>query len=381
MAEFHMNVSVVGRTDGASSVAGAAYISRSAIVDERTGVRYDYSRIHPHEVLVADLGVTLPEGAPARWRDRTVLWNEVEATEAGPRAQLCRRVELALPRELSRDQQLALARRIAAYYASQGMVVDACVHDAVDGHNPHLHMLMPLRACDAGGFKPKSVKEYRVKSPGGEERWLSPMELKRAKSAGQSYEKVFRWQGSDKWLTPTEAKAAGLTKRKGRSPESRTRYLVDWNERTKAETWRRDVARMCNDALEAAGKSERVDHRSYARRKVDRIPTVHEGPSGYARERRHREWCERHRRPYRPVTWKRIRNRRIRRRNKFWIRLIREVLYQMRRQRERDRWKQERARRRRSQQPYRARAWGGRGYGYGTSRGRQGRSQAGPSLW
>jgi hypothetical protein len=379
MAEFHMNVSVVGRTDGASSVAGAAYISRSAIVDERTGVRYDYSRIHPHEVLVADLGVTLPEGAPARWRDRTVLWNEVEATEAGPRAQLCRRVELALPRELSRDQQLALARRIAAYYASQGMVVDACVHDAVDGHNPHLHMLMPLRACDAGGFKPKSVKEYRVKSPGGEERWLSPMELKRAKSAGQSYEKVFRWQGSDKWLTPTEAKAAGLTKRKGRSPESRTRYLVDWNERTKAETWRRDVARMCNDALEAAGKSERVDHRSYARRKVDRIPTVHEGPSGYARERRHREWCERHRRPYRPVTWKRIRNRRIRRRNKFWIRLIREVLYQMKRQQERDRWKQEQARRRRAQQPYRTGAQGGRGYGAGRSG--RGRSQGGPSLW
>ena len=378
MAEFHMNVSVVGRRDGASAVAGAAYISRSAIVDERTGVRYDYSRIHPHEVLVADLGVTLPDGAPARWRDRATLWNEVEKTEQGPRAQLCRRVELALPRELSRGQQLALARRIAAYYASQGMVVDACVHDALDGHNPHLHLLMPLRACDSDGFLPKSVKEYRVRDAAGQETWLSPMELKRAQEKGVGYEKVFRWQGSDKWLTPSEAKAAGLTKRRGRSPESRTRYLVDWNERTKAETWRRDVSRMCNEALESAGRAERVDHRSYERRKVDRIPTVHEGPSGYARERRHRAWCERHRRPYRPVTWKRIRNRRIRRRNKCWIRLIREVLYQMRRQRERDRWKQERARRRRSQQPYRARAQGGRGYG---GRGGRGRGQSSPSLW
>jgi hypothetical protein len=158
----------------------------------------------------------------------------------------------------------------------------------------------------------------------------------------------------------------------------RTRYLTDWNDHGKAETWRRDVARMCNEALESAGRAERVDHRSYARRKVDRIPTVHEGPSGYARERRHRAWCERHRRPYRPVTWKRIRNRRIRRRNRFWIRLLREVLYQMKRQQERDRWKQEQARRRRAQQPCRTRVQGGRGYG---GRGGRGRGQSGPSLW
>ncbi len=380
MAEFHMNVSVVGRVDGASSVAGAAYISRSSIVDQRTGVRYDYGRIHPHECLVADLGVTLPEGAPERWHDRSTLWNEVEATETGPRAQLCRRVELALPRELTRKQQVALARRIARYYAGQGMVVDACLHDAVDGHNPHVHLLMPLRACDESGFLPKSVKEYRVRDASGREDWLSPMELKRAKAEGVGYEKVYRWQGSDGWLTPTEAKAAGLTKRRGHSPESRTRYLTDWNERTKAEVWRRDVSRMCNDALASAGRDERVDHRSYARRKLDQIPTVHEGPSGYARERRHREWCQAHRRPYRPVTWKRIRNRRIRRRNRFWVRLIREVLYQMKRQQERDRWRQEQERRRRQRQGYRARTQGGRGYGY-TGRGGRGRSQSGPSLW
>lgn len=297
-----MNVSVVSRKDGRSSVAGAAYISRSALTDERTGMRHDYRRCHLHEKLVANLGVSLPDGAPARWHDRSALWNEVEGTEHGQRAQVCRRICVALPRELDRDQQLSLARHIVSYYTSQGMVVDSCVHDALDGHNPHLHVLMPLRPCDGDGFLPKSVKLYRVRNAEGEERWLSPIELKEEKAKGAAYEKVFKWQESDEWLTPTEAKAAGLTKRKSRAPESKTHYLVDWNERGKAEEWRSDVARMCNEALEAAGETARVDHRSYARRKVDRIPTVHEGSSGFARERKHMNRCKAHRRPYRPVT-------------------------------------------------------------------------------
>ncbi|HIZ45691.1 MAG TPA: hypothetical protein IAA19_01535 [Candidatus Olsenella pullistercoris] len=55
-ALFHMNISVVGRRDGASAVAGAAYISRSKIYDERIGLTRDYRRCHRHERLVADLG-------------------------------------------------------------------------------------------------------------------------------------------------------------------------------------------------------------------------------------------------------------------------------------------------------------------------------------
>jgi hypothetical protein len=38
-------------------------------------------------------------------------------------------------------------------------------------------------------------------------------------------------------------------------------------------------ATRANDALKLAGKEERIDHRSYAARGIEQIPTVHEGPN------------------------------------------------------------------------------------------------------
>lgn len=274
MGMFHMDVSVASRAQGASSVACAAYIARSRMRDGRTGVAYDYRRCHRHETLVADLGVTLPAAAPPRWRDRARLWDEVEATERGARAQLCRRVEVALPRELDRDARLALARRIVSSYTGQGMVVDACVHDATDGHNPHLHMQMPMRACDDKGFLPKSENEYLVRDDAGDESWMSATELADASTQDPSWSKVHRYaKGTERReLTDAEAASWAGSRRASKAPVQRTRYLVDWNDRDKVEEWRAATAGLCNDALERAGAAGRVDHRSYARQGVDRLP-------------------------------------------------------------------------------------------------------------
>ena len=101
MAIYHCNIAVASRADGASAVAGAAYLSRSRIECERDGIVHDFTRAHQHEAIVADLGVALPDGAPDRWRDRAALWNEVERVEKKADAQLARRVECALPDELT----------------------------------------------------------------------------------------------------------------------------------------------------------------------------------------------------------------------------------------------------------------------------------------
>lgn len=366
-ALFHMNISVVGRRDGASAVAGAAYISRSRLYDERVGLTRDYRRCHRHERLVADLGVTLPEGAPERWRDRATLWNEVERAESSPRAQLCRRVEVALPVELDEAQRLELAREIIGYFAGQGMVVDACVHDALDGHNPHLHMLMPLRPCDGDGFLPKSVNEYKVREGAGEERWVSAAELREANAAGGAWSKVFRWRrgGERLELTADEAAAMGGCRRIGKAPVQRTRYLVDWNERGKAEEWRSAVAAMTNRALGDAGCAERVDHRSYVRRGIERVPTLHEGPAAFAIELRARRRQERERRPRRYVTARRVANAFTTRREELLMLLVQILIYRMR---ERER---ERARRERRTDAQRRRAQPSLGVSHGRARGRQ----------
>lgn len=342
-AIFHMNVSVVGRRDGASAVAGAAYISRSRIYDERVGLTRDYRRCHRHERLVADLGVALPEGAPGRWRDRAALWNEVERTESSPRAQLCRRVEVALPVELDEAQRLELARGIVGYFAGQGMVVDACVHDALDGHNPHLHMLMPLRPCDGDGFLPKSVNEYLVRDGAGRESWMSAAELRDANASGGVWSKVFRWRRGEERLelTGEEAAAMGGCRRVGKTPVQRTRYLVDWNGRGKAEEWRGAVAAMMNDALGGAGRAERVDHRSYVRQGVERVPTLHEGPAAFAIERRARRRQERERRPRRYATARRVANRFTTRSEDLLLLLVQILIYRMQ-EREKERARRER---------------------------------------
>ena len=366
-ALFHMNISVVGRRDGASAVAGAAYISRSRIYDERVGLTRDYRRCHRHERLVADLGVTLPEGAPERWRDRATLWNEVERAESSPRAQLCRRIEVALPVELDEAQRLELARGIVGHFAGQGMVVDACVHDALDGHNPHLHMLMPLRPCDENGFLPKSVNEYLVRDGAGRESWMSAAELRDANASGGVWSKVFRWRRGEERLelTGEEAAAMGGCRRVGKTPVQRTRYLVDWNGRGKAEEWRGAVAAMMNDALGAAGCAERVDHRSYVRQGVERVPTLHEGPAAFAIERRARRRQERERRPRRYATARRIANRFTTRTEELLLLLVQVLLYRME-ERERERARRERradARVRRAQPSHRV--------SHGRNRGRQ----------
>ena len=61
---------------------------------------------------------------------------------------------------------------------------------------------------------------------------------------------------------------------------------TDWNDKGKAEAWRAAWADYTNRALEAAGRPERIAHRSYKRKGLDKIPTVHMGVAATRMERR-----------------------------------------------------------------------------------------------
>src|SRR4051795_10742941 len=106
VAIYHFSAKVISRSSGRSAVAAAAYRSASALLDEREGRTHDFSQ--KGDVVHSE--ILLPEGAPERWADRGVLWNAVEAAEKRKDAQLAREVEFALPRELSREEGIALAR-------------------------------------------------------------------------------------------------------------------------------------------------------------------------------------------------------------------------------------------------------------------------------
>lgn len=74
------------------------------------------------------------------FQDRSTLWNRVEQIEKAKDSQLAREVEVALPIELSREQQLALVRSfVKDNFVSVGMCADFAIHDRGTGKPPRPH--------------------------------------------------------------------------------------------------------------------------------------------------------------------------------------------------------------------------------------------------
>jgi len=161
MAIFHFSAKVIGRGTGRSAVAAAAYRSASRLEDERLGRHHDFT----NKAGVVHSEVMLPEGAPERLRDRETLWNEVEATEKRKDAQLAREVEFAIPREMTKEQGIALAHEfVKTEFVALGMVADLNVHWDIgaDGEvKPHAHVMLTLRDLDGEGFSAK-VREWNA---------------------------------------------------------------------------------------------------------------------------------------------------------------------------------------------------------------------------
>jgi hypothetical protein len=72
---------------------------------------------------------------------------------------------------------------------------------------------------------------------------------------------------------------------KSHSVNGRKIPTVDWNERKKAEYWRKSWARYQNAALKEHSYEVSVDHRSFQRQGKEQIPTVHLGSSAWMESR------------------------------------------------------------------------------------------------
>ena len=228
----HYDIKIVQRSENESAVAAAAYQSGEKLFSE-----YDQEqKYYSHKSEIVHKEIMLPPHAPPEYADRNTLWNAAEAIEKQWNSQLARRVILAIPRELSPEQYADLLRDYCReFFISKGMCADFAVHDKGDG-NPHAHILLTMRAMDEKGkWLPKSRKVYDLDENG--ERIRLP---------------------SGRWKSHKE-------------------NTVDWNDQKYAEIWRQGWSDTVNRYLEAAGRTERLDLRSYARQGIDKIPTVHMG--------------------------------------------------------------------------------------------------------
>ena len=240
----HYSIGIVSRGPGGTSHSctdSASYQSGEKIYSEYEGVWH--SGKHVERVVHTD--ILLPPNAPEEYRDRSVLWNAVDASEKSSVAQTARRIIVALPRELSLEENTALiTEHCQEEFVDNGMIADIAVHMEDDG-NPHAHVLLTVRAMDKNGkWLPKTKTAYLLDENG---------------------ERVRDENGKCKRIRMD---------------------TVDWNHQDKAELWRHAWEKKQNMYLEKAGSFERVDMRSYKRQGVEKVPQRHMGPAVTAMERK-----------------------------------------------------------------------------------------------
>lgn len=232
---YHLSVKCIGRASGRGAPAAAAYRSGEEIEDERTGLTHDYTRKGGVEYSE----IVLPPGAPSWAEDRSALWNGAEAAEKRKDARVAREYEIAIPKDLTREQGIALVRDFSQALCDRyGVAVDFHIHRdraiAWDGSEKgfqgfHAHVMTTTRRLGPDGFGAKAEPE----------------------------------------LSDTKRKSLGLSD--GAAEIERVRALWEVT---------------ANRHLELAGQTERIDRRSLKDQGIEREPTRHMGPAATAMERR-----------------------------------------------------------------------------------------------
>lgn len=219
MAIYHLSVKNIGRSDGRSAVACAAYRAGEKLIDKTYGKEQDYTK----KTGVEFKKIYAPENAKKELLDRESLWNAVEQSETKKNgdlketARLAKEFEVAFPCEISKEQrELMLDDLCKRLVEKHGVIVDAVIHaphtaGGSDERNYHAHIMFTTRTINERGELGKKAREFN--------------------DDGRN-----------------------LT----------VEYRAYW-------------AELENRELERAGSSERVSHLSNKERGIDLEPTVHEG--------------------------------------------------------------------------------------------------------
>ena len=218
MAIYHLNTRTFSRSRGQSASSKRDYVTREG--------RYQEGAL---EVLYKESG-NLPSFA----RDGKDFWTGVDLFERA-NARLGREVEVALPRELSDEGKILLARRLRHAVVGNKHPYTLAIHKGSGRDNPHLHLIFSTRSLD--GVERTKQDFFKRANPD------------RPEQGGASKSRDFMKKA---WLT-------GLRR-----------------------TW----SELANDALAREGRRERIDERSLSDQGFTRTPQQHLGPKVVAMERR-----------------------------------------------------------------------------------------------
>jgi hypothetical protein len=241
MAIFHMSFSNISAGKGRSAIASAAYRSGEKLFDDQEGRHYFYARsVMPESFILT------PKNAPAWASDREKLWNEVERKDRRANSRYAKEFNVALPVELSEDEQKELLTKyVQENFVDEGMVADVAIHrDHPD--NPHAHVMLTNRPFNPDGtWGIKSKKQYILDENGNK-----------------------MYTGTSKY------------------PKSRKILMVDWDKKEKIIEWRHNWTVSVNQVLEQKNIPDRISEKSFENQGIDEIPTQHEGINSKRHERR-----------------------------------------------------------------------------------------------
>ena len=260
MAIYHLHMS-----SGASACATGSYITGIKIKCERTTKTYNYGRAQ----RVVDVATHLPKAAPAEWSDPRVLVNAIDAYEDAHRSNAVqiKKIEVALPREMTLSQQRALTEDYCEKITKQGYACVCAIHTDAENNNPHAHIMVVARPVNSRGeFVAAKTKKVYVLDESGNR-------------------------------VPQIDKATGQQKVDARNRKQWQRKTVKSNwigERDTLLELRKAWADECNKWLEP---EEQIDHRSHEERGLRTCATIHEGYAARALEQRGgiSERCEQNR--------------------------------------------------------------------------------------
>ncbi|MDO7803351.1 MobQ family relaxase, partial [Pediococcus acidilactici] len=231
MAIFHISFQNISAGKMRSAVASASYRSGDKLFSDREQKNYFYKRDVKPETFILT-----PKNAPEWANDRKKLWNEVEAKDRRANSRYAKEFNVALPIELSTEEQKEL---LTAYvqknFVNAGMVADIAIHrDNPD--NPHAHVMLTNRPFNPDGtWGLKAKTQYVLDEKGN---------------------KTFTKSGF---------------------PKQRKVWLVDWDKKEKITEWRANWAHAVNQILEAKNFPDRISEKSFEEQGIDEVATQHEG--------------------------------------------------------------------------------------------------------
>ena len=241
MVIFHMSFSNISAGKGRSAIASAAYRSGKKLFDQKEGRSYFYARsVMPESFILT------PKNAPEWASDREQLWNEVERKDRRANSRYAKEFNVALPVELSEDEQKELLTKyVQENFVDEGMVADVAIHrDHQD--NPHAHVMLTNRPFNPDGT-------WGLKS-------------KRENILDENGNKIYTGNS--------------------RFPKSRKVWLVDWDKKEKINQWRHNWAVSVNQVLEQKNIPDRISEKSFADQGIDEVATQHEGINSKRHERK-----------------------------------------------------------------------------------------------